>query len=78
MKTYKMNKNVEHNGKPYPLGMEIKEGEANCKLLVEAGHASEIKVQAVPYANEEKKTEVVIEAPVEKPPQFSKGKQSKR
>jgi hypothetical protein len=45
---YLLNKNVTHNGKAYPKGSEIKEGDEGFKAVVGAGHASEVKpVEAV-------------------------------
>lgn len=36
---YVMNKNVEHNGKAYLKGQEIKPGDAGFDIIVKAGHA---------------------------------------
>lgn len=39
MKKYLMNKNVEHNGKMYLKGAEIKEGDLGFNDIVNKGHA---------------------------------------
>jgi len=44
MKFYKMNKNVEHNGKLYAKGQEIKPSDAGFKEIVDKGHAEVIEV----------------------------------
>ncbi len=72
MKKYVMNKNVEHNGKPYPKGTEIKESDDGFKNLVQAGHADELEVSGAKAESE----------PSEQPEQPEKseksGKPSKR
>ena len=79
MKKYVMNKNVEHNGKPYSKGQEIKPSDEGFKSIVQAGHADEIG-----FSNDEPsmppKAEVEVESKSEEQPeQPSKSrKQSKK
>ena len=41
MKKYLMNKNVEHNGRKYLSGSEIKPSDPGFKEIVQSGHAKE-------------------------------------
>ncbi len=55
-----MNKNVEHDGKSYPKGSEIKESDNGFKALTSVGHADEV---------ESSEPEKEVEAPIEQPVQ---------
>ncbi len=69
MKLYKVNKNVEHNGKSYPKDGEIKESDEGFKDLLQAGHAEEV----FPSKGSEGESEEKSEQPVE-PKQSGKSK----
>lgn len=43
---FKMNKNVEHNRKPYPKDSVIEENDENFAAFQSAGHVSEVKDEA--------------------------------
>ncbi len=43
---YLLNKNIDHNGKQYPKGCEIKKDDGNFAMLMNAGHVDEIKPTA--------------------------------
>lgn len=57
MKKFLMNKNVEHNGKSYAKGSEIKEGEPGFKDIVQAGHAVAVEDKAEIKVEQEEKPE---------------------
>ncbi len=54
MKKFVMNKNVDHNNKPYPKGTAIGESEKDFKVLLANGHLDEVQ-------GEEPKAEVFEE-----------------
>lgn len=66
MKKYLMNKNVNHNGKDYLKGSEIKEGDDGFKSIVDSGHTDSFDFSA----KVEKASEV--EPEVEEQPTFNK------
>ena len=43
MKKFVMNKNVDHNNKPYAKGVVVNEGEKDFKVLLANGHLDEVQ-----------------------------------
>jgi hypothetical protein len=54
-KKYVLKSNVEHNGKFYKQGSEIKQGEDGYDMLIKAGHAVEGAATAYPKTRDFKK-----------------------
>jgi hypothetical protein len=75
---YLVNKNINHNGKDYPKGSEIKSSDAGFKDLLGAGHLDEVNGSSK-KAEPEAAPEVELEAPPEMDgEESSKKRKSKR
>lgn len=51
-----VNKNLDHNGKLYAKGDEIKPSDPGFKELLQAGHANEVKEEAKAASEPEQKS----------------------